>query len=109
MITFLIAALTVGMFFYEFWEELCEWATAVLDALGEMAEVAWSYITRVGGLVVKQVRHIANGRIYATTTPATETTILSDDEIDQMVPDPLTYEQAQNLKIGKPVNIARLN
>lgn len=108
MISILIGTLAVGFalaFVIAFWEEIIDWATQALKELLEIATMSWAYVQRLPLKIAKIVRWIENNVIKERTIISDETHELTDEEIDQMVPDPLTREQAEQLKSGRQVTV----
>lgn len=107
MITLLIA-FGIGVFMATFWEEILEWGEEMLNSLEYSIKLAWSYVKRVPGAVVKALRYIEGGVIKETSTRVTQTEVLSDADIDAMVPNPLTREQAEELKVSNKLYVQEM-
>lgn len=81
-----------------FWDEIIEWGKEMLEMLEESVRTAWTYISRLPTAALKAIRYIKDGVLVERKDRFENVDILTDEDIDQMVPQPLSREQAEELK-----------
>lgn len=108
LFTFLAIAAGLGITaaVIAFWQELQDWAKEQLSHLISDINECKVLLARTASGIIRTIRFIYKGKWYDKHEFSTQQ--LTDQEIDEMVPDPLTPYQASMLKEGLRVDIGTI-